>query len=41
MARPGVTLIDPATEDALTDPERYVLRHLRPAAARAGMIRAT
>jgi len=42
LARPGGTVIDPQTEDALTEPERYVLRHQRPRPLRGlGMIRST
>jgi adenylate cyclase len=42
IARPGSTLIDPQTEDALTDPKRYLLRHQRPRPLRGlGLVRAT
>lgn len=42
IARPGSTLIDPQTEDALTDPKRYLMRHQRPRPLRGlGLVRAT
>lgn len=42
IARPGGTLIDPATDEALVDREPYVLRHLRPRPLRGlGLVRAT
>ncbi len=42
IARPGGTLIDPATEETLVDREPYVLRHLRPRPLRGlGLVRAT
>lgn len=42
IARPGGTLIDPQTEEALSDPRRYVLRHQRPRPLRGlGLVRAT
>ena len=42
IARPGTTLVDPATEGALADPEAYVLRHLAPRPLRGmGLVRAT
>ncbi len=41
IARPGGTLIDPATEEALADREPYILRHLRPRPLRGlGLVRA-
>lgn len=41
MAKPGTTLMDPATEEALTQPSTYVVRHLRPRSLRGlGMVRA-
>ncbi len=42
ISRPGGTLIDPATEEAMADREPYVLRHLRPRPLRGlGLVRAT
>jgi adenylate cyclase len=42
IARPGATLIDTTTEDALADPSHYVLRHLAPRPLRGmGLVRAT
>ncbi|MGB7979720.1 MAG: adenylate/guanylate cyclase domain-containing protein [Candidatus Nanopelagicales bacterium] len=42
IARPGGTLIDPLTEEALVDREHYVLRHMRPRPLRGlGLVRAT
>lgn len=42
ISRPGGTLIDPATEEALADREPYLLRHLRPRPLRGmGLVRAT
>jgi len=42
MARPGVTLMDTATEDAVTDRAPYVLRQLAPRPLRGlGLVRAT
>ncbi|HEX6887593.1 MAG TPA: adenylate/guanylate cyclase domain-containing protein [Candidatus Nanopelagicales bacterium] len=40
IAKPGVTLMDPATEEALAHPDAYVVRHLRPRALRGlGLVR--
>ncbi len=42
VARPGATLIDSATEEALADRTPYVLRHLAPRPLRGmGLVRAT
>jgi adenylate cyclase len=42
IARPGSTLVDSATENALTDPEAHLLRHLAPRPLRGmGLVRAT
>jgi adenylate cyclase len=42
IARPGSTLVDPATEAALADPTPYALRHLTPRPLRGmGLVRAT
>lgn len=42
VARPGATVIDPQSEEALQDPSRFVLRHQRPRPLRGlGIIRAT
>jgi adenylate cyclase len=42
LARPGGTLVDPATEEALTDQSGYVVRHHRPRALRGlGLVRAS
>jgi adenylate cyclase len=42
IARPGSTLVDAATEGALSDPAAYVLRHLAPRPVRGlGLVRAT
>jgi adenylate cyclase len=41
IAKPGGTLIDPATEEGLRDQERYSVRHHRPRALRGiGLVRA-
>jgi adenylate cyclase len=42
IARPGTTLMDTATEESLSEPASYVLRHHRPRGLRGlGMVRAT
>jgi adenylate cyclase len=42
IARPGSTLMDPATEAALADPTPYAMRHLTPRPLRGmGLVRAT
>ena len=42
IAKPGVTMMDPATEEALTEVSTYVVRHHRPRALRGlGLVRAS
>jgi adenylate cyclase len=42
LARPGGTLVDPATEEGLTDQSGYLVRHHRPRALRGlGLVRAS